>query len=267
MNNSKIKIYIDCPKSYYYPGEQLQASIHIDSLDTIDSNKMIIIAKGREIIKAIQRIIPLEIYEYDDSEDEEDIDSNEISNDFNKILTNKDIKEDSQEENMRNKEIDESKIIFKYKKTIQMTSNDKLSKGKYTFPFEIDIPENIPGSFLFLDKNTYVEIIYTIKVKLDNVNIKETLPLIIRQKGKSFNYQKDNEYSKTIGGCCFEKYESKIKINTIDKYSINGSNIKLNVVINNEKCGMQGSPINIEIYQKIILLPKNKGLYPWGNSP
>ena len=41
--------------------------------------------------------------------------------------------------------------------------------------------------------------------------MKETLPLIIRQKGKSFNYQKDNEYSKTIGGCCFEKYESKIK--------------------------------------------------------
>lgn len=63
-----------------------------------------------------------------------------------------------------------------------MTSYDKLSKGKYTFPFEIDIPENIPGSFLFLDRNTYVEIIYTIKVKLDNVNMKETLPLIIRQK-------------------------------------------------------------------------------------
>ena len=257
MNNSKIKIYIDCQKSYYYPGEQLQASIYIDSLDTIDTNKMIIIAKGREIIRAIQRNIPLE-YEYDDSEDEEEIESSELENDANKILADKDKKEDSQEEKMRNKEIDESVIIFKYKKTIQMTSYDKLSKGKYTFPFEIDIPENIPGSFLFLDRNTYVEIIYTIKVKLDNVNMKETLPLIIRQKGKSFNYRKDNEYTKTIGGCCFEKYESKIKINTIDKYFLNGNNIKLNVVINNEKCGMQASPINIEIYQKIILLPKNK---------
>ena len=260
MNNSKIKIYIDCQKPYYYPGEQLQASIYIDSLDTIDSNKMIIIAKGKEKIKAIQKNIPLELYEYDDSEDEdeEEKESNEHINDLNKNLTNKDIKEDSQEDNIRNKEINESKVIFKYKKAIKMTSYDKLSKGKYTFPFEIDIPENIPGSFLFLDRNTYVEIIYTIKVKLDNVNMKETLPLIIRQKGKSFNYRKDNEYTKTIGGCCFEKYESKIKINTIDKYFLNGSNIKLNVVINNEKCGMQGSPINIEIYQKIILLPKNK---------
>lgn len=259
MNNSKIKIFIDCPKSYYYPGEQLQASIHIDSLDTIDSNKMIIIAKGKEIIKAIQKNIPLELYEYDDdSEDEEEKESNELTNDFNKILANKDIKEDLQEEKLRNKEINESKVIFKYKKSMQITSNDKLSKGKYTFPFEIDIPENIPGSFLFLDRNIYVEIIYTIKVKLNNVNMKASLPLIIRQKGKSFNYPKDNEYTKTIGGCCFEKYKSKIKINTIDKYSLNGSNIKLNVVINNEKCGMQGSPINIEIYQKIILLPKNK---------
>ena len=255
MKNSKIKIYIDCPKSYYYPGEQLQASIHIDSLDTLDSNKMIIIAKGKEIIKAIQKNIPLELYEYDDSEDEEEKESSDFNNN---ILSNKDIKEDSQEENITNKEINESKVIFKYKKAIQMTSNDKLSKGKYTFPFEIDIPENIPGSFIFLDRNIYVEIIYTIKVKLDNINIKEILPLIIRQKGKSFNYAKDNEYTKTIGGCCFEKYKSKIKINTTEKYFLNGSNIKLNVVINNEKCGMQGSPINIELYQKIILLPKNK---------
>ena len=55
-------------------------------------------------------------------------------------------------------------------------------QGIYTYPFEVALPEDIPGSFLFLEKNTYIEIIYTIKIKLNQVNIKEAIPIIIRQK-------------------------------------------------------------------------------------
>ena len=32
-------------------------------------------------------------------------------------------------------------------------SNNYISKGKYTFPFEMDIPDNIPASFLYIDNN------------------------------------------------------------------------------------------------------------------
>lgn len=253
MDSNKIKIYINSPKPYYYSGEQFLASILIDALDTINSNKIIITAKGIEIVKATQKIISLEGEESEDSEEEQ----NE-TNDIDKNLNINSIIEEKSKNNKGFKEINESRIIFKYKKTIKISSNNKLSKGKYTFPFEFDIPEKIPGSFLYLDNSAYVEVLYTVKVKLDNFNIKEIIPIIIRQKQKIFNYPKGSEYSKKIRGCCFEKCETKIKLNIIEKYSLNGNKIKLNIVLNNEKCGMNGSPINIEMYQKLILYPKKK---------
>ena len=260
LQNSKINIYIHSPKPFYYPGEQILASVYLDVLENINSDKMTIITKGKQIVKAKKYFIPInkeeEENEYEDSEEDE-IESNNISNNLNKNEISK--KEDNlTKEPFSNKEINESKIIFKYKTSIQLSNNNSLSKGKYIYPFEIDIPENIPGTFLYLDNNLYIEIIYSIKIKLNNIDIKEKIPLIIRQKEKIFNYPKENEYTKSLGGCCWEKGESTIKINCVDKYFLGGNNIKLNIVVNNEKSGMKGAPINVEIYQKIILFPKDK---------
>ena len=258
--NSQINIYIHSPKPFYYPGEQILASIYLDVLENINSNKMTIITKGKQIVKAKKYFIPIdkeeEENEYEDSEEDE-IESNEVSKNLNKNkITKKE--ENLTKEPFSNKEINETKIIFKYKTTMQLSNNNNLSKGKYIYPFEIDIPENIPGSFLYLDNSLYIEIIYSIKIKLNNINIKEKIPLIIRQKEKIFNYLKENEYTKSLGGCCWEKGETTIKINCVDKYFLGGNNIKLNIVVNNEKSGMKGAPINVEIYQKIILFPKDK---------
>ena len=245
MENSQVKIFIYSSKPFYYPGEQLLASVYLDVLETVNCTKMTIIAKGKEIIKATKDYHSIEIEEYEESESEE---NQNHSNEESKA--NKEFKS--------NNELNESKVIFKYKKSIQLSKNGNLPKGKYIYPLEIDIPENIPGSFLYLDINTYVEIIYSIKIKLDNIDIKEMVPLIIRQKEKFFNYPKENEYSKNIGGCCWEKGETSIKLNVSEKYSLGGNKINLNVVLNNEKSGMQGTPVNVEIYQKLILFPKDK---------
>ena len=257
MENSQVKIYIDSPKPFYYPGEQIVGSVLLNAIDIVNTNKMIIITKGKQIIKILKtnKNYHLDIEEYEESE--EDMESNDITKNLDKSEINKE-EQYTEEKEKENKEKNESKTIFKYKKILQISNNNNLAKGKYTFPFEIDIPDNIPGSFLYFDNNVYIEIIYSIKVKLNDINIKEMIPIIIRQKEKLFNYPKENEYSKIIGGCCWERGEAKIKISAIEKYYLGGNNIKLNLLLNNEKTGMKGSPINAEVYQKIILFPKDK---------
>ena len=84
------------------------------------------------------------------------------------------------------------------------------------------------------------------------------MPIIIRQKEEIFNYQDESEYTKKLGGCCCQVGETKIQLNTIDKFYINGNEIKLNVKINNTKSSSTGSPINVEVYQKLTLKHKNK---------
>ena len=239
MENSQIKIFIDSAKPYYHPGEQFLASILLDVLDKVNCNKMIIIAKGKQIIKATQK------KKFEDTE--ENVDDEEY---------------DDEEEDLKNSdpivEIDESKNLFKFSKVIQISDNDYLEKGKYTFPFEVELPENIPGSFLYLEGKTYAEIIYSIKVKLSNINIEESIPIIIRQKEEIFNYSNSSEYFKNLPGCCCEMNQSKIAINTNEKYIINGNDIKVNINIDNTKSGFSGSPLNCEVYQKLILKNKNK---------
>ena len=155
-------------------------------------------------------------------------------------------------------EINESKNIFEYKKVVVISNKDYLEKGKYSFPFEVELPQNIPGSFVFLQNKTYAEIIYSIKVNLNNTNIKERIPIIIRQKKELFNYPKNSEYTRKIPGWCCEVGESNIKLNMDEDYIVNGNDIQLNVNINNTKSKNSGSPLNIEIYQSLILKNNKK---------
>ena len=78
--NSQINIYVHSPKPFYYPGEQILASVFLDVLETINANKMTIIAKGKQIAKAKKIFIPIdkeEENEYEDSEEDDEIESNE----------------------------------------------------------------------------------------------------------------------------------------------------------------------------------------------
>ena len=240
MNNQEIKIYFDIQKPFYYPGEQILGSILIEFFNSINCNQITIISKGKQYIKINRKNISREINDSEDSFDEESDENNENKNDNTNI-----------------ENIDKTKTIFKYKKKLNI-SNGYISKGKYTFPFEIDIPDNIPSSFLYLDNNIYIEIIYTLKIKFNDLSYKEVIPIIIRQKEKSFNYPQFNEYKKILGECCWERGQTNIKISPIEKYNLLGNNIKLNVLINNEQSGMKGTPLNIEIYRKIIFFPKDK---------
>ena len=240
MEEIDPKIYLDIQKPYYYPGEQILGSFLIEFLSSMNCNQILVISKGKQYIKINRKNISHEVEDSEDSIDEENSDDNNQS-------TNK--------SNWEN--IDEMKTIFKYEKKLTI-SNNYVSKGKYTFPFEIDIPQNIPGSFLYIDNNIYIEIIYTIKIKFDEINYKKTFPIIIRQKEKIFNYPKCNEYNKILGECCWERGQTNIKLSSINKYSLADNKIKLNILINNENSGMPGTPLNIEMYQKIIIFPKDK---------
>ena len=256
-NDSSIRVYINSSKPYYYPGEELGASVLLDVLETTNCNKMQIIAKGKQIVQAIQKT---SIDSYMDSSETDSNESDEDNHYKNKSKRNE---ESSSEENERDntsiaRNLDESKKIFKYKKIVVISSKNSISQGKYTFPFEVQLPENIPGSFLFLENNTYVEIIYSIKVKLNKINITEVIPIVIRQKENIFNYPRSNEYSKIITGCCFDNNKSIIKLSTIEKYILSNKEVRLNLVLDNKNCGIEGSPVTIELYQRLIIFPKNK---------
>ena len=262
-NDSTIKIYISPSKPYYYPGESIAATILLDVLETTNCNKMQIIAKGKEIVRAFQKTY---IETYYESDSNTNTNSNETEEDerpprkVKKSYRNDDSssEENEQDDNSIARELDETHRIFKYKKIVEICRDNSIFQGKYSFPFEVELPENIPGSFLFMEKNAYIEIIYTIKVKLNKINLKEVVPIVIRQKKEVFKYPKDNEYSKKIMGCCFDTNESFIKLSKLDNYSINIKEIRLNAVLDNTKCDIEGSPITLDFYQKIIIFPKNK---------
>ena len=121
INDSTIKIYIHPSKPYYYPGENFAASILLDVLDTTNCDKMQIIAKGKEIVKAIQKTY---IDSYIESESDSETNSNESDeeNQHKKKKSNRN--EDSSSEQNKNdttsiaRELNESHIIFKYKKIL-----------------------------------------------------------------------------------------------------------------------------------------------------
>ena len=242
--NEIVQIYFDIQKPFYYPGEQILGSIFIEFFDSIKCNEITIISKGKQYIKINRKNISREIEEYEESfnDDEDEDEIPKIKN-----------------ENKNFEDIDEIKTVFKYQKKLKI-SNNYISKGKYTFPFEIELPNNIPSSFLYINKNIYFEIIYTIKIKFDEINnnYKEAIPIIIRQKEKLFNYPKSNEYKKILGECCWERGQTSIKITPQEKYTLINNKIKLNVLINNEQSGMPGTPLNLEVYQKLIFFPKDK---------
>ena len=188
--------------------------------------------KGNLIIKATQKRI------FEDTEENFEV---------NEVYEEEEEDDDIIKMNDSITEINESKNIFEYKKVVVISNKDYLEKGKYSFPFEFELPQNIPGSFVFLQNKTYAEIIYSIKVNLNNTNIKERIPIIIRQKKELFNYPKNSEYTRKIPGWCCEVGESNIKLNMDEDYIVNGNDIQLNVNINNTKSKNSRSPLNIKI--------------------
>ena len=241
MEDTKIRVYFNIEKPFYYPEEKITGQIFAEFYNSINFNQISFIFKGKQYVKINRNDFSHEIDEYEDSYDEDSEEENE--NKKGKIT---DIEN-----------IDKPRTIFKYQKILKI-KNYGISKGKYIFPIEIDIPDNIPGSFLYIDNHIYLEILYTIKIKIDEINFKEAIPIIIRQKEKYFNYPKFNEYKKVLGECCWQRGQVSIKINPSEKYNLKGDNINLNVLINNEQSGLTGTPLNIEMYQKLIFFPKDK---------
>ena len=260
QNNQKLRIYINTSKAYYYPGEKIEASILLDVFDKVKCDKMMVISKGKTIIRATQS---------SSSFDEDDYDNNTIKPE--QIPKNKKKKksivtviddtssEDIFHEAMAEKrQIDESKEIFKYKKIIKISSNGYLNKGRYTFPFELESPENIPGSFLYIDKKVYAEIYYSLTVKLNKIMLKEVVPIVIRQRESIFNYERTTQFEKSILGCCCDNNKAIIKASTESKYYLSNDEVRLNINIDNKNNDIFGSPLNVELYQRIILFPKDK---------
>ena len=262
--NTQIRIYIYTTKPYYYPGEKLTASILLDVFDKVKCDKMQVIAKGKIMIKAM--------HSSNDSDDEEEKDKKSINANVEpgkKIKKKKKLKEvivddtSSEEEYIEaaepTRKIQEEKEIFKYKKIIKITNEEYLNPGKYSFPFELELPENIPGSFLYIEKRkACIEIAYSLKVKLNKVMLKEVIPIVIRQRESTFNYKRNNEYQKSILGCCCDNNIGKIKVSTANKYYLSNEEVELNIIIDNTKNDILGSPIQVELFQRIILFPKDK---------
>ena len=259
--NDKIRIYINISKAYYYPGEKLGASILLDVFDKTKCDKLQVIAKGKIKINAVHS-----------SPSSDDEDENVIKSDpEKKSKKNKKIRklrevniEDTSSEDEEyieaagiTRKFSETKEIFKFRKTIKLTSDEYLKQGKYSFPFELELPENIPGSFLYIEKKAYIEIAYSLKVKLNKIMLKEVIPIVVRQRESTFNYKRINEFEKSILGCCCDNNTAKISVTTPNKYFLSNEEVGLNIIIDNKKNDIVGAPLYVELYQRIILFPKD----------
>ena len=231
--NDKIRIYINISKAYYYPGEKLGASILLDVFDKTKCDKLQVIAKGKIKINAVHS-----------SPSSDDEDENVIKPDpEKKSKKNKKIRklrevniEDTSSEDEEyieaagiTRKFSETKEIFKFRKTIKLTSDEYLKQGKYSFPFELELPENIPGSFLYIEKKAYVEIAYSLKVKLNKIMLKEVIPIVVRQRESTFNYKRNNEFEKSILGCCCDNNTAKITVTTPNKYYLSNEEVELQI--------------------------------------
>ena len=243
----KIKVYINASKPYHYPGEKYSATILIDAQEQVNCNKMTIIAKGMQLINASQtnKFAGEEkqvLYESSSSSDSDDEDIEKI-------------KRSSQEDGPI-VQIKEKKYIFKIKQDINISQSKVLKVGKHSFPFDLDIPDDIPGSFLYLEPKIYVEIIYSVKVKIEALNIKTIVPIIIRQRQELFNYQKSNEFERKIHGCCCIAGQTGITLTASEDYTLTGEPVKMSVLINNDT-NTTTTPITVEVYRKLLLKGSN----------
>ena len=243
----KINVYINASKPFYYPGDKFSATILIDVQEKANCNKMTIIAKGKQIIKASQ------VNKF-------------LNEDKPQLVEESSSSSSDSEDNSKYRppitdegpivEIKETKDIFKVHKEIIISENKTLIVGKHSFPFEVELPQDIPGTFLYLEKNTYVEVAYSVKVKLIGLNIKKLVPIVIRQKQEIFNYQKTNNFERRINGCCCIAGTTSIKITATENFTKAGDPIKLMVNINNET-NTTSTPITVEVYRKLLLKGAN----------
>ena len=248
INQPKISLYINVAKPYYYPGEKFAATILIDVREKVNCNKITIISKGKQIIKASQ----VNKFTNEDKKQvvESSSSSSSDSDDGNKYRQN------LQEEGPIVK-IQEEKEIFKISKEVVISQSKVLIIGKHSIPFEIELPQDIPGTFLYLEKNIYAEVAYSVKVKLNGLNIKRVVPIVIRQKKEVFGYLTTNQFGRKIHGCCCVVGQTNIKITANEEFTHTGDPIKLTVNIDNET-NTTTTPFIVEIYRKLLLKSGNK---------
>ena len=240
--SSKVNVYINAKKPYYYPGDKFEANILLEVKDKVNCNKMIVIAKGTQIIKASQT----NKFANEEKPQQYESSSSSGSDDDNERFRRQNNEEGPLVE------IDEKKNILKVRKDITISDNKVVIPGKFTYPFEVELPEDIPGTFLFLEKKIYAEVAYSVKVKLESLNIKKIIPIVVRQKEEVFNYPPNNQFGRRVHGCCCIVGQTSIKLTALEPYTKAGDPIKLQVNIDNDT-NTTSTPITVEVYRKIIL--------------
>ena len=115
INDSTIKIYIDSLKPYYYPGENFAGSVLLDVLEETNCDKMQIIAKGKEIVEAIQKTSLDSYFEseangFSSDSDNESQNKKRQSNRKNDLSSSKETEKDN---SSIAKKLNETRKIFK----------------------------------------------------------------------------------------------------------------------------------------------------------
>ena len=124
----KINVYINASKPFYYPGDKFSATILIDVQEKANCNKMIIIAKGKQLINAQQankflnEEKPQQVEESSSSSSDSDDDAKyrpPVSDEGPLV------------------QIKETKDIFKIHKEIIISENKSLIVGKHSLKWLI----------------------------------------------------------------------------------------------------------------------------------
>ena len=157
----------------------------------------------------------------------------------------------------RTKRYNQEQNIYDLQFVIPIPSN-LLSKGQYTFPFSFVIPQNLPGSFEYKDRNKNGVISHKITANVKDI-ISHSTVFLVRSKLETLNYPLQLSDMKVLKKFCFFNKGISILNFIYDKntYSL-GENINGQCLINNTRCNINAKGLRLELYQKLCIRSERK---------
>jgi hypothetical protein len=233
-------IIMDFDKPFYYTGEEVQGSVYLNLKENFAT-------RGLEI--------SYEVIEYTSFWDRSSHDQYR----YHKIHKNhyKHHCENHLHRSKYNKIIREGrKILFKNSSIINST---KISVGQYVFPFKLQIPFNLPGSFEYYDRDNLGYIKHQISARLISLDEPEndifnSTILMVRQAPRYFEYPAQLSDTKNIySWCCFPRGHTTMTISYAKDFFSPDETVQVICDLDNTRCGVDAIFIKLELFQRITL--------------
>jgi sporulation-control protein spo0M len=153
-------------------------------------------------------------------------------------------------------------FILNHKSILHETRGGVLRKGNYSFPFAINTPETIPGTFYSKSGDYEAKIGYVVKScileKNKDVIAKYKTPLTVKQIINADRYSMLFNQTAFINCCdCFNKGNSTIRVHLNKNAFLPEETASLWIEIDNASSRSKMKAIKLKLFQYIRLLPND----------